>query len=306
MAEHGIVYFRGDFRPQEEAKISVKAKGLNYGLGCFEGIRAYWNKKAERLYIFRALEHYRRFHRSMRMLNMIPPMSPEEMVEITVELLRRNNVREGSYIRPLAFMGSDALSPTIVEEDNEFAIYTLPLKDYLDTSAGVSACVASWTRISDNMIPVSAKPTAAYLNSALARMEAKNAGCDEAIFLNRQGFVSEGSAEHIFILREGEVITPASSDDNLEGITRETLSTLAREELDLNVNARHVRRSELYVAEEAFFCGTGAEVTPLVKIDGRVLGDGRPGPVTVKLQKLYFSVARGEIEKYLKWCLPVD
>lgn len=305
MAEHGIVYFRGDFRPLDEAKISVRSKGLNYGLGCFEGIRAYWNEERERLYIFRGLEHYHRFHRSMRILNMIPPMSPEEMVDVTIELLRRNNVREGSYIRPLAFMGSEALSPTIVEEDNEFVIYSLPLKDYLDTNTGVTACVASWTRISDNMIPVSSKPTAAYLNSALARMEAKSAGFDEAIFLTREGFVCEGSAEHIFIMRDGELITPASSDDNLEGITRETLSTLAREELGMNVVARHVRRSELYVAEEAFFCGTGAEVTPVVKIDGRMVGDGKPGLVTVKLQKLYFSVVHGEIEKYIKWCQPV-
>lgn len=305
MAGAEVVFFRGGFVPLEEARVSVRVKGLNYGLGCFEGIRAYWNAAREQLYLFRAPEHYERLHRSLRILDMPAPMGVAEMVETTRELLRRNAMRQDTYIRPLAFSGSEHLSPMIVPEDMEFAIYVLPLADYLDTSKGVKAVVSSWVRVSDNMIPAAAKPTAAYLNSALARLEARKAGADEGIFLTKEGYVSEGSAEHLFLVRDGVLITPANEDDNLEGITRDTLLRLAREDLGLQVQQRHVRRTELYVADEAFFCGTGAQVTPVVEIDGRPVGDGRIGPLTRRLQSLYWRVVHGEVEKYAAWCTPV-
>ena len=302
---NNIVFFSGEFRPLEDAKVSIRSKALNYGLGCFEGIRAYWNAQRKQLYIFRCEEHYVRLSRSLRILSMPQPMSIRDMVKTTVELLRRNEIREDTYIRPIAFIASEQLSPTIVPEENEFAIYTLPLADYLDTAKGVTARVTSWTRLTDNMIPVSAKPTAAYLNSALARLEAKNAGADEAIFLNKEGYVSEGSAEHIFLVRDGTLVTPSSEDDNLFGITRATLDEIARAEMGREVIYRHVLRSELYTADEAFFCGTGAQVTPLTKIDDRVIGDGRPGPITTQLLQLYFKVVHADHEKYEHWCLPV-
>jgi len=305
MSDPNIVFYQGDFRPLEEAKVSIRIKGLNYGLGCFEGIRAYWNADREQLYVFRLREHYVRMHRSLRILHMPPPLSVERMCEVTLELLRRNAMRQDSYIRPIAFINSEKLSPLIVPEDNAFAIYVIPLADYLDTSKGVRARVSSWRRLSDNMIPVAAKPTAAYLNSALARLEAQQVGADEGIFLTQEGYVSEGSAEHIILVRDGRLVTPAAEDDNLRGITRETLLELARAELGLETECRHVRRSELYVAEEAFFCGTGAQVTPIIEIDGRPIGDGSVGPVTQRMKDTYLRVVLGEIETYRHWCTPV-
>ena len=301
MSDPNIVFYQGDFRPLEEAKVSIRIKGLNYGLGCFEGIRAYWNADREQLYVFRLREHYVRMHRSLRILHMPPPLSVERMCEVTLELLRRNAMRQDSYIRPIAFINSEGLSPLIVPEDNAFGIYVIPLADYLDTSRGVRARVSSWQRLSDNMIPVTAKPTAAYLNSALARLEAQQVGADEGIFLTKEGYVSEGSAEHIILVREGRLVTPAAEDDNLRGITRETLLELARAELGLETECRHVRRSELYVAEEAFFCGTSAEVRPILSVDRFPVGEGHIGSITRRISALYHDVVRGIEGHYGEW-----
>jgi len=303
MAE-AVAYFRGGFVPLSEAKVSIRAKALNYGLGCFEGIRGYWNTARQQLYIFRMEDHYIRLHNSCRILRIQLPLSVEELCVVTKELIRRNGHREDVYIRPLAYIASELLSPTLIPEDNELAIYTMPLADYLDTSNGITACVTSWTRLRDNMIPVRAKPTAAYLNSALARAEARERGCDEAIFLNANGFVSEGSAEHVFLVMNGDLVTPSTEDDNLRGITRATIAEIAAE-LNRRVIFRHVNRSELYIADEVFFCGTGAQITPVVKIDGRPVGNGRVGPVTSELQALYARVVRAEHPKYAHWCAPV-
>jgi branched-chain amino acid aminotransferase len=305
MSELGTVFFRGGFRPLAEATVSIRSKALNYGLGCFEGIRAYWNAGRKQLFIFRCPEHFERMTRSVKILGMSPLPPIQKLCELSVELLRRNEVRCDAYLRPIAFVNSELLSPTIVQEDNEFAMYALPLNDYLDTANGVTARVSSWVRVSDNMIPVVAKPTAAYLNSALARLEAKQAGADEAIFLNKEGYVAEGSAEHIVLVRDGRLVTPSSEDDNLFGITRASLDELARNELGLDVVYRHVKRTDLYIAEEAFFCGTGAQVTPITRIDDRIIGEGRPGPITLKLQAVYAQAVRGENAKYSAWCMPV-
>jgi len=305
MPEPTLAYFRGDFRPFEESKVSIRSKALNYGLGCFEGIRAYWNPEQEQLFVFRAHEHYTRMHQSCDILHLPFKESVEDLAAVTTELLRRNNHREDTYIRPIFFNSSETLSPLFTMEDNELAIYTLPLRDYLDVDKGVTACVSSWRRVSDNMIPARAKPTAAYLNSALARFEARSNGYDEAIFLTQEGAVSEGSAEHLFLVRNGVLVTPSSQEDNLDGITRRTLVELARAELGFTVEERRVSRTELYVAEEAFFCGTGAQMSPLVAVDHRQVGDGECGPMTRKLMDLYFRVVRGEEPKYAHWCTPV-
>ena len=305
MPEPTTVYFHGDFRPLADARISVRSKGLNYGLGCFEGIRGYWNQRADQLFIFRLEDHFRRLQQSCRILHLPLKHSVEEMMEITVEICRRNDHREDIYVRPIAFCNSERLAPVLIEEDGEFAIYTMPLGDYLDTSKGVTACVSSWRRVSDNMIPARAKPTAAYLNSALARYEAKANGYDEAILLTNEGYVSEASAEHIFIVRDGTLITPSAQDDNLEGITRRTVLEVAPNELNRPVIERRISRTELYAADEAFLCGTGAQIAPLVMIDKRKIGDGAVGPVTEELQKLYFAIVRGEVTKYAGWCQPV-
>lgn len=305
MPEPTLAYFQGNFRPFDQAKISIRSKALQYGLGCFEGIRAYWNRDDEQLYIFRAVEHFERLHESCRILHLPLKESVKDLVAITVELLRRNNHREDTYIRPIFFNNSETLAPALTEDNNELAIYTLQLQDYFDTTKGLTACISSWRRVGDNMIPARAKPTAAYLNSALARFEAKSNGYDEAIFLTHDGYVSEGSAEHLFIIRGGKLVTPTSQEDNLDGITRRTLAELARDVLHFPVEERRISRTELYVAEEAFLCGTGAQVTPLTAIDRRVIGDGKCGPMTRRLMDLYSRVVRGKEPKYARWCTPV-
>ncbi len=304
MAGEQVAFFKGGFHPLSDAKVSVRCKALNYGLGCFEGIRAYWSKQEGQLYIFRAEDHYERLLLSTKIVHLKLNMSVAQLVAATVELLRRNAPREDTYIRPLVFNNSEAMSPQLTDDPAELAIYTLPLRDYLDVTKGVTACVSSWRRVSDNMIPARAKPTAAYMNSALARLEAKENGYDEAIFLTNDGYVSEGSAEHIFIVREGKLITPSSQEDNLDGITRRTLCQIAPE-LGFEVVVRRISRTELYVADEAFFCGTGAEVCPLVSVDRRPVGNGKPGPITLELQKLFWRVVRAEVPKFADWCKPV-
>jgi len=304
MAEGTIAYYRGDFCPIEDATVNIRAKALNYGLGCFEGIRAYWCPDEEQLYVFRCREHYVRLRHSCRILGLRIEVDPDKLVEITLELLRRNGHREDTYVRPIAFCASQKLSPILVPQDNELAIYTLPLNDYLDTSKGITACVSSWRRLSDNTIPARAKPTAAYLNSALARDEAMANGFDEAIMLTGDGYVSEASAEHLFLVIDGRLVTPTTQDDNLDGITRRTILEIAPAELGIAVEVRRVSRTEPYTADEAFLCGTGAQVTPLVSIDRRPVGDGAVGPVTRKLQELYLRVVKNKIAKYSDWCTP--
>ena len=302
MPEPTVAFLRDDFCPLSEANVSVRSKGLNYGLGCFEGIRAYWSESDSQLYIFRVEEHYVRLTQSCRILGLNLPFGVERLVEITDELCRRNEHRgEDIYIRPIVFENSETLSPVISADNSVLAMYTLLLNDYLDTSKGVTACVSSWRRVSDNTIPARAKPTAAYLNSALARAEARANGFDEAIFLTNDGCVSEASAEHLFLVRDGVLVTPTSQEDNLDGITRRTICEIAPAEMGRQVETRRVSRTELYVADEAFLCGTGAQIAPLTNIDGRPVGTGSVGPITKELQELYFKIVRNRMPKYAHW-----
>jgi branched-chain amino acid aminotransferase len=226
------------------------------------------------------------------------------MAALTVELGRRNDVCQDVYFRPIFFVGDETLSPTLPETPAVFAIWCMPLDDYL-AGDGVTAMVTSWQRVGDNMIPPRAKPIAAYLNSALARADAKDAGCDEAVFLTNLGYVAEGSAEHVFIVRNGRLITPPTEDNNLDGITRRTLLEVVPKHLGHQVEVRHVGRTELYIADEMFFVGTGAQVTPVLSVDRRPLGDGRPGPITRRVRELYGRVVRNQVPEYGAWCTPV-
>ncbi len=305
MSQPEVAFLGGEFCPVADARISIRSRALNYGLGCFEGIRGYWNSNDRELYVFRPEEHFQRLQDSCKTLHLQLPYSVDDLVRMTIELCRRNSHREDIYIRPIVFNNSEALSPMLTEESNEFAMYTLPLQDYLDTSKGLRVCVSSWRRVSDNMIPARAKPTGAYLNSALARYEAEANGYDEAILLTQSGYVSEASAEHVFLVRDGGLITPGAQEDNLEGITRRTILEIAPAELGREAVARRINRTELYVADEAFLCGTGAQIAPVVEIDCRPVGDGKIGPVTRELQELYFNVIRANVPKYSHWCRPV-
>ncbi|MDK2918491.1 MAG: branched-chain amino acid aminotransferase [Candidatus Petromonas sp.] len=301
---NSYVFYQGKIVKEEEVTISIRCKAFNYGLGCFEGIRAYWDDDTGQLYGFRLKEHYERLLQSCRALYIDIPYTVEELCDWTVKLLKKNDFRTTVYIRPVAYKGSDELYPTLKDDDNRLLIYCQPMGNFAGKEA-FRACISSWRRISDNMIPARTKPTGGYLNSALASLEALQNGYDEAILLTDDGHVCEGPGENIFIYKNGKLITPPPSDNILEGITRNTVMTLAKEELGIEVVERSISRTELYSAKEAFFSGTAMEVTPIVEIDNRKIGDGKPGEVCRKVKELFFNITTGKNPKYAHFCTPV-
>lgn len=249
--------------------------------------------------------HYDRFHRSARILHMELKPSVAELVELTAEVLRRNRYREDAYVRPLLFMSSEGIGVPVHDLKQSLAIYTKPMGMYLDTKKGIRCKVSTWQRVSDASIPARAKVTGAYINSVLAKFEATETGFDEAIMLDASGHVSEGSAENLFMKRGDEWITPPPSADILEGITRKMLLELIPQELGLRVVERQVDRTELYACDELLLCGTGAEITPVINVDGRPVGSGEIGDSTAKLQQTFFQIVHGNDERYESWLVPV-
>ena len=298
-------FFKGQFVPIEEAKVSIMTHAFNYGTGCFEGIRAYWNEEEQQLFVFRMREHYERLHRSCRILLIDLPYSVDELGEITLELLRKEGYREDTYIRPLAYKATEGIGVRLHDLEDEFALFAIPFGKYIEKEEGARVCVSSWRRISDNAVPARAKITGAYINSAFSKTQAALNGFDEAIVLNQNGHVSEGSAENLFIVRDGKLITPPVTENILEGITRATIIQFAREQFGLETVERPIDRTELYVAEEAFFCGTGGQVVAIAEIDHRPVGTGKVGPIVQKIRDFYFDIVRGKVEEYRHWCTPV-
>ena len=298
-------FFKGQFVPIEEAKVSIMTHAFNYGTGCFEGIRAYWNEEEEQLCVFRMRGHYERLHRSCRILMISLPYSVDELGEITLELLRKEGYREDTYIRPLAYKATEGIGVRLHDLEDEFALFAIPFGKYIEKEEGARVCVSSWRRISDNAVPARAKITGAYINSAFSKTQAALNGFDEAIVLNQNGHVSEGSAENLFIVRDGKLITPPVTENILEGITRATIIQFAREQFGLETVERPIDRTELYVAEEAFFCGTGGQVVAIAEIDHRPVGTGKVGPIVQKIRDFYFDIVRGKVEEYRHWCTPV-
>jgi branched-chain amino acid aminotransferase len=299
-----VTYIDGRFVDDADATVSVRSRALNYGLGCFGGIRGYLADDGKQVFVFRLDQHVERLDSSARMLTMQLNVEQARLKEIVIEILRKNEVHHDVYVRPMVISGSNELSPILRAEDSSLIVYSLPLKRYIDKEA-IAVCISSWRRVADNAIPARAKPTAAYLNSALARREATDNGFDEAILLTEKGTVSEGSAEHVFVVRGDKLVSPPSTEDNLEGITRRTLITLAAEDLGLAFEERPIARTELYVANEMFLCGTGAEVTPVASVDRRQLGNGKPGPVTQRIKKHFNDVVRGRVASRKSWLTPV-
>lgn len=298
------VVYNGKIVPESEVSISIRSKAFNYGLGCFEGIRAYWDESSKQLYGFRLQEHYERLLQSCKTLTIKIPYTVDEMVAWTVEMLKKNNYKTTTYIRPVAYKGSDELTPTLFDNDNRLLIYGKPLGSYSGKQE-LRCAVSSWTRLNDNMLPPRTKPTAAYLNSALASIEVLQNGFDEAIFLTQNGHVCEGPGENIFMVRKGKLVTPPTSDNILEGITRDTVMRLAREELGIEVVERSISRTEMYAAEELFFSGTAMEVTPIVEVDNRTIGTGHQGEICKKIKSMFFDIATGKNPKYAHFCTPV-
>jgi branched-chain amino acid aminotransferase len=299
-----LIYFDGTFRPERDATVSVRSRALNYGLGCFAGIRGYKTDDGQQVNVFRLDRHVRRLEHSAHILRLRLPGSVSEVSDTIVELLRRNEMRGDVYIRPLVFANSNELSPLLDEGTSATAIFCMPMGRYLSAEP-IDVCVSSWRRMRETAIPARAKGTGGYLNSALARREALDNGYMEAILLTEDGDVSEGSAEHVFIVRDGELVSPPSTADNLDGITRASLITLAREELGIPFVERRIGRTELYVSDEIFLCGTGAEVTPVRSVDRRTVGDGQVGPVTRRLSEHFEAVVRGRVRSRLDWLTPV-
>lgn len=299
-----VTYMNGEFVDDADANLSVRTRALNYGLGCFGGIRGYLSDDGREVYVFRLDQHVERLDRSAKLLFLSLTVEPSRLKEIVVDVIRKNQMRADVYVRPMVISGSTELAPVLRAEDSQLIVYAMPLKRYIDKEA-IHTCVSSWRRVTDNAIPARAKPTAAYLNSALARREAFDNGFDEAILLTERGSVSEGSAEHVFLVREGKLVVPPSTEDNLDGITRRTLITLATEDLGLQVIERPIGRTELYVADEMFLCGTGAEVTPVASVDRRAVGSAAPGPITRQLKKHFEDVVRGRVAARKSWLTPI-
>jgi len=304
MAPGPIAYFEGEFRPIAEAQVSIMTHAFNYGTGLFEGIRGYWSAKESQQLIFRLPEHIERLYRNSRMLFMDIPENPDRMTEICVEVASKSGFTEGIYIRPIIYKSEHSLGPRLHEVESRFCCYAIKLGDYVDTETGLNIAVSSWRRVSDNAMPSRVKSTGSYLNSSLAATDAKQSGFDEAIFLREDGTVAEGSAMNLFMVLNGEIITPPPTADILVGITRNTVMTLAEQELGLRVIERPIARTELYVCDELFFTGTGAQVAPVRSVDRRLVGDGSPGEITRKLKDIYFRVVMGEVDKYRSWCTP--
>ncbi len=300
-----FAFFEGKFVPIEEANINIKTNSFHYGTAIFEGLRAYWNEDHQQLYILFAREHYERLIKNARSLFMELPYGVDDLVEITKELLRKNEVRQDVYIRPIVYFKDLALTPKLIGYTPEIAMYTYNFGRYLDTSKGIRVKVSSWRRNDDNSIPARWKVAGAYINSALAKTEALMSGYDEAILLNSQGYVAEGSGENIFLIRDGKAVTPSYNEHILEGITRRAVINLLKNDLVVRVEERPVARSELYVADEIFLTGTAAEVTPVVEVDNRKVGNGEIGEITKQLQEIYFNAVRGNIERYRSWLTPV-
>jgi len=298
-------FFKGEIVPIEEAKISIMSHAFNYGTGAFEGIRAYWNEKEKRLFVFRMPEHYDRMHKSSSILKITIPHTTEELCDITCELLKKEGYTEDTYIRPVAYKASEGIGVKLHGLEDGFCIFAVPFGRYIEKEEGARTAVSSWRRIDDNAAPARAKVTGIYINSALSKTEVLERGFDEAIVLNHDGHVSEGSAENIFLVRDGRLVTPSPSDNILEGITRRTVMQIAREDPGIETVERQIDRSELYVADEVFFCGTGVQVAAVIEVDGRPVGTGKIGPITEKVRDLYFDIVKGNVAKYKSWCTPV-
>lgn len=298
-------FFKGRIVPYSEARVGVMTHGLNYGTGVFSGMRGYWNAEEKELFVFRPEDHYRRFLESARMLGMELPWNERQLSAAATELVRAEDYREDCYLRSLAFYGDETVGVRLHDLTPEVSIIAIPYGRYIDKEEGAHATISSWRRVDDNAIPARGKIVGSYVNSALAKSEAMRSGFDEAIVLNQNGHIAEGSAANFMLVRNGAVITPPITDNILEGITRRTVMELLEKEMGLPVLERSVDRSEIYVADEAFFVGTGVQIVAITRVDHRPVGTGRIGPIVSALRDLYFRVVRGRHPDYRAWCAAV-
>ena len=301
--ENGYAYFQGAIVPMAEAKVSVATHALNYGTGCFEGIRGYWNEQDGQLYLLKLPEHYRRFLKSCHVLKIAHGLSVDDLCRITREVVRQCGYRQDVYVRPLAYKASAVIKVALRGLRDEVTVFAVPMGNYVNIN-GLRLMTSAWQRINDNAIPARSKVSGGYINAALAVDDAQQMGFDDAVMLTRDGHVSEATSANLFIVSDGRLLSPPVTDDILVGITRDAVQELARD-LGLELEFRGIDRTELFSADEVFLCGTGVQIAPVTEIDHRTIGDGATGPVTAALQHAYFAAARGQDPRHMDWITPV-
>jgi branched-chain amino acid aminotransferase len=298
-------YFNGKIVPYAEATVGLLNHALNYGTAVFGGLRGYWNEDDQQLYVFRPLDHFTRLIQSAHLLRIEIGKTAEELAAILRELLRTENYHETVYIRPLAYKTTEGIGVKLHGLEDAFSMVSMPFGKYVSNEEGLHVCFSSWQRVNDNSIPARGKVAGAYVNSALIKSDAQLSGYDEALVLTAEGHLSEGSAANVMLVRDGKLITPPVTEDILEGITRRTILQLAREELGLEVVERPIDRTEVYIADECFMCGTGMQVAAVTRIEHRVIGTGEMGSITQQLRDMYFDVVTGRLPQYKDWLMPV-
>jgi len=300
-----IAFFEGQYVPRDQANINIMTHAFNYGTAVFEGVRGNWNADQGELYLFKIEEHVRRIRQSAKIMRMELNYTDEEVCEILLQVARQSGYEEDVYLRPMVYKASEVVGVRMHDLRDDFLTFVTPFGAYLDPDQGARCATSSWRRVDDTMIPARAKVNGLYVNNAMAKTEAQLNGFDEAIMLNEDGHVSEGSGENIVVIRNGVLLTPGPSDNILEGITLETALYIAEREFGLRVERRSIDRSELYIADEVFMTGTAAHVTPVAEIDRVPVGDGRPGVVSKQIQETYFQAITGRLPQYLDWLTPV-
>jgi branched-chain amino acid aminotransferase len=300
-----ICYFEGDFVAMRDAKVSVMTHAFMYGTATFEGIRAYWNPEQGKLYGLKIREHVERLRQSCRIMLMTNVPSTDELTGLIVETIRRNKFREDVYVRPSFYKSTKAIGVRLHHLDNELYIITVPFGNYIDTEAGIRVMSSSWRRNADEALPARGKIVGGYVNMAFQKSEAELNGFDEAIVLTADGHVNEASAANLYMVRDGVAITPPVTDDILEGVTRKAMIELLKNE-GIPVEVRSIDRSELYIADEMFLCGTGVQISPVVEIDHRPIGTGAIGPIGRLVRDRYFDAVRGRLPAYRHWLTEIE
>lgn len=294
-------YFRGEIVPYGEAKVGVLTHALNYGTAAFGGIRGYWNDEQEQLFLFRPIDHYERFLNSGRLLCSENTHTAEGLRDITLQLLRKEGLKEDCYIRPLLYKSDEIIGVRLHDLTDDISIVAVPFGKYVQSDTGAHVTFSSWRRVDDNAMPARGKISGAYVNTAFVKTDALRGGFDEALVLNNDGHLAEGSAENVFMMRNGVLNTPPITDNILEGITRRTVIELAQAELGLEVMERSIDRTEVYLCDELFLTGTAAQITAVTRVDFRDIGTGEMGPVTRQLREIYEKIVRGQDSKYAHW-----
>ena len=300
-------YFNGGIVPIEQAQVNIMSHALHYGTGAFGGMRAYWNGEHNELYVFRPHDHFERLLQSAALLRMNLDYTPQRLLEVLKMLIQKEGFRTNCYIRPLAFISEETLAVRVHDLETNLAIVVRPLGDtsYVNVDHGAHVCISAWRRVDDNAIPARGKIAGAYVNSMMIKTDAMLAGYDDALVLNNDGHVAEFSAANMFMIRKGVAITPPVTANVLEGVVRRSLIQMLREDLQIEVVERDIDRTEVYLADEMFMCGTGAQISPVTRIEHRPVGSGEIGPITQRLRTLFMDIVYGRIAKYRGWVAPV-